>query len=75
MKIQDLGLRDYQPTLLAMQQFTQQRDNHTEDELWLLEHYHVYTQGFNGQDGHLLRQNTIPMVRTDRGGQITYHGP
>ena len=41
MKIQDLGLRDYQPTLLAMQQFTQQRDNHTEDELWLLEHYPV----------------------------------
>ena len=48
MKIQDLGLRDYQPTLVAMQQFTLQRDNHTEDELWLLEHYPVYTQGFNG---------------------------
>ncbi len=75
MKIQDLGLRDYQPTLVAMQQFTLQRDNHTEDELWLLEHYPVYTQGVNGQDGHLLRQNTIPLVRTDRGGQITYHGP
>ena len=75
MKIQDLGLRDYQPTLVAMQQFTLQRDNHTEDELWLLEHYPVYTQGFNGQQNHLLRQNTIPLVQTDRGGQITYHGP
>ena len=75
MKIQDLGLRDYQPTLVAMQQFTLQRDNHTEDELWLLEHYPVYAQGFNGQQNHLLRQNTIPLVQTDRGGQITYHGP
>lgn len=75
MKIQDLGLRDYQPTWLAMQQFTLQRDNHTEDEIWLLEHYPVYTQGFNGQDNHLLNHNSIPVVRTDRGGQITYHGP
>lgn len=75
MKIQDLGLRDYQPTWLAMQQFTLQRDNHTEDEIWLLEHNPVYTQGFNGQDKHLLKHNSIPVVRTDRGGQITYHGP
>ncbi|ODN67316.1 lipoyl(octanoyl) transferase LipB [Methylophaga muralis] len=75
MKIQDLGLRDYQPTWLAMQQFTLQRDNHTEDEIWLLEHNPVYTQGFNGHDNHLLKHNSIPVVRTDRGGQITYHGP
>lgn len=75
MKIHDLGLRDYLPTLLAMQQFTLQRDNRTEDELWLLEHFPVYTQGFNGQDAHLLHKNAIPVVKTDRGGQITYHGP
>lgn len=75
MKIQDLGLRDYQPTWHAMQQFTLQRDKHTEDELWLLEHNPVYTQGVNGQDNHLLKHNAIPVVRTDRGGQITYHGP
>jgi len=75
MKIHDLGLRDYQPTLIAMQQFTLQRNNITEDELWLLEHSPVYSQGFNGQDTHLLNKNTIPVVQTDRGGQITYHGP
>jgi lipoyl(octanoyl) transferase len=75
MNIQDLGLRDYQPTWLAMQQFTLQRDDHTEDEIWLLEHNPIYTQGFNGQDNNLLKHNSIPVVRTDRGGQITYHGP
>lgn len=75
MNIQDLGLRDYLPTLQVMQQFSLQRDNETEDELWLLEHFPVYTQGFNGQDVHLLNKNTIPVVQTDRGGQITYHGP
>lgn len=75
MKIHDLGMRDYQPTWLAMQQFTLQRDNTTEDELWLLEHAPVYTQGLNGQSAHLLNTNAIPVVQTDRGGQITYHGP
>jgi|SRR5690554_4673350 len=75
MKIQDLGRRDYQPVWLAMQQFTLQRDNDTEDELWLLEHSPVYTQGLNGQASHLLRQTDIPVIKTDRGGQITYHGP
>lgn len=73
--IQDLGLRDYQPVWLAMQQFTQQRKHDTEDELWLLEHPPVYTQGLSGKDHHLLRQTSIPVIKTDRGGQITYHGP
>lgn len=75
MKVLDLGLRDYLPTWQAMQHFTLQRDEHTEDEIWLVEHYPVYTQGLNGQDSHLLKQTTIQVVRTDRGGQITYHGP
>ncbi len=73
--IQDLGLRDYQPVWQAMQQFTLQRNDDSEDELWLLEHLPVYTQGLNGQDHHLLKQTHIPLIKTDRGGQITYHGP
>lgn len=73
--IQDLGLRDYQPVWQAMQQLTLQRKHDTEDELWLLEHLPVYTQGLNGQAHHLLKQTSIPLIKTDRGGQITYHGP
>ncbi|PHS68645.1 MAG: octanoyltransferase [Methylophaga sp.] len=75
MIIKDLGLVDYLPTYEAMQQFTVHRDQHTEDELWLLEHKAVFTQGLNGKDEHIFNTNNIPVVNTDRGGQVTYHGP
>ena len=70
------GRVDYAPTLQAMQQFTTGRTDDTTDELWLLEHPPVYTLGLAGKDEHLPRvANGIPVVRIDRGGQITYHGP
>lgn len=66
---------DYQTSWQAMQNFTQQRDQNTPDELWLLEHPPVFTQGQAGKPEHLLQAGSIPVVQTDRGGQITYHGP
>ncbi len=75
MIVKDLGLVDYQQTCDAMQAFTAQRDENTEDELWLVEHPAVFTQGLNGKDEHILNTGNIPVVKTDRGGQITYHGP
>ncbi len=75
MKIRDLGLSDYQPVVEAMRQFTLERDSDTEDEIWLLEHQPVFTQGANGQAEHVLNLHDIPLVETDRGGQVTYHGP
>ena len=74
--VKRLGRVDYAPTLQAMQQFTTGRTDDTTDELWLLEHPPVYTLGLAGRDEHLPRvANGIPVVRIDRGGQITYHGP
>ena len=73
--VKHLGLVDYQPTLEAMQQFTAQRSTDTRDEIWLLQHPPVYTQGQAGKPEHLLNPNDIPVVQIDRGGQITYHGP
>lgn len=58
-----------------MQEFTAQRDADTEDEIWLLQHEPVFTQGMNGKPEHILNKNTIPVVEIDRGGQVTYHGP
>lgn len=75
MIVRDLGLVDYQPTVEAMRRFTQQRDENSEDELWLLEHRPVFTQGANGDPGHILDSHGIPVVASDRGGQVTYHGP
>lgn len=75
MIIKDLGLVDYQPVVDKMREFTQSRDADTEDELWLLEHQPVFTQGANGQAEHVLDLHDIPLVATDRGGQVTYHGP
>ncbi|MDO7597291.1 MAG: lipoyl(octanoyl) transferase LipB [Pseudomonadota bacterium] len=75
MIIKDLGLVDYQATCDAMRIFTAQRDQHTQDELWLVEHPPVFTQGLNGKDEHVLNSGDIPVIRTDRGGQVTYHGP
>jgi len=71
-----LGRAEYVPTWRAMQAFTTQRGADSADELWLLEHPPVYTLGVAGRTEHLPRvANGIPVVRTDRGGQITYHGP
>jgi len=70
-----LGLVDYHPTWQAMKDFTARRTAETIDEIWLLQHPAVYTQGIAGKPEHLLFDNGIPIVKTDRGGQITYHGP
>lgn len=73
--VRQLGLRDWQPVSDAMHQFTDQRDPHTADELWLVEHHPVFTQGQAGKAEHLLMPGDIPVVQSDRGGQVTYHGP
>ena len=75
-RVRRLGRAQYEPTWRAMQAFTTQRGADSADELWLLEHPPVYTLGVAGRTEHLPRvANGIPVVRTDRGGQITYHGP
>lgn len=73
--IKHLGLVDYESTWHTMQAFTAQRDCNTDDEIWLLQHPPVYTQGLAGKLEHLLTTPEIRVVKTDRGGQITYHGP
>ncbi len=69
------GLQPYLPVFQAMQQLTTHRTAETEDEWWVLEHEPVLTQGYAGRPEHLLRASKIPVIQTDRGGQITYHGP
>lgn len=71
----DLGLMPYEPVLAAMRRFTDQRTAETGDEVWLVEHPAVFTQGQAGKAEHLLVPGDIPVVQTDRGGQVTYHGP
>lgn len=73
--VKQLPMQDYADTWSAMQSFTINRDDKTPDELWLLEHHPVFTQGLAGKPEHLLNPNDIPVVQSDRGGQITYHGP
>ena len=73
--VRHLGTRPYLDVWQAMQAFTDQRDASTPDEIWLLEHDAVFTQGQAGKAEHLLKSTTIPVVQSDRGGQITYHGP
>lgn len=75
MIIRRLGRADYLPTLEAMRAFTVGRGADMPDELWLVEHAPVYTLGLAGKREHLLRETDIPVVQTDRGGQVTYHGP
>ncbi len=70
-----LGLQPYEPVLEAMRRFTEQRDASTVDEVWLVEHPPVFTQGQAGKAEHLLVPGEIPVVQSDRGGQVTYHGP
>ena len=75
MQILNLGLKPYAPTEAAMRGFTAERQVGSEDQLWLVEHPPVYTQGIAGRDAHVLMPGDIPVIRTDRGGQVTYHGP
>jgi lipoyl(octanoyl) transferase len=69
------GLAEYEPTWRAMQDFTDRRDPDTVDELWLVEHPPVFTQGQAGKAEHVLAPGDIPVIQVDRGGQVTYHGP
>jgi lipoyl(octanoyl) transferase len=73
--VKRLGIMDYVSTWRAMQDFTARRNADTEDELWLLQHLPVYTLGLNGKPENLPKDGAIPVIKTDRGGQITYHGP
>ena len=75
LRLHMLGRVDYLPTYQAMQDFTAERSAQTADELWLCEHPPVFTQGLAGQASHLLAPGAIPVVQTNRGGQVTYHGP
>ena len=73
--VRALGMVDYEPTWRAMQKFTAERTADTVDEIWLVQHPPTYTQGQAGKPEHLLNPTSIPVVKIDRGGQITYHGP
>ena len=70
-----LGRVDYPATVAAMQRFTEERTDETPDELWICEHPAVYTQGLAGKSTHVLSPGGIPVVATNRGGQVTHHGP
>lgn len=74
-QLRQLGTQDYLPVWEAMQAFTRERSSDTPDELWLLQHHPVFTQGQAGKPEHVLDAHDIPVVQSDRGGQVTYHGP
>lgn len=74
-RVRRLGTIPYEQTFSAMQEFTRIRTEESEDELWVLQHPSVFTQGLAGKSHHILSQNHIPIIQTDRGGQVTYHGP
>jgi lipoyl(octanoyl) transferase len=74
-KIVQLGMQDYHEVWQRMRAFTDRRDKKTQDELWVLEHPPVFTLGQAGKPEHLLNPGDIPVIQTDRGGQVTYHGP
>jgi len=74
-QVRDLGRRAYEPVWHAMQAFTDARDDSTPDELWIVEHDPVFTLGQAGKPEHVLAAGDIPVLRVDRGGQVTYHGP
>ncbi len=75
LRIQAFRPADYLPTLAAMREFTAARTAATEDEIWLVEHPPVFTQGLAGKSEHVLTYGEIPVIKTERGGQVTYHGP
>ena len=74
-QVRDLGASEYSTVLAAMQAVTRNRDEHSQDEIWLTEHQPVFTQGQAGKAEHLLLPGSIPVIQSDRGGQVTYHGP
>ncbi|MNC13017.1 Octanoyltransferase [compost metagenome] len=74
-QIRQLGLQPYEPVSQAMHEFTDTRDETTLDEIWLVEHERVFTQGQAGKAEHVLVPGDIPVIQSDRGGQVTYHGP
>jgi lipoyl(octanoyl) transferase len=73
--VRNLGLQSYESIWRDMQRFTNLRDTDTADEIWVVEHFPVYTLGLNGKREHLLNSVSIPVINSDRGGQVTYHGP
>lgn len=73
--VKTLGLTEYAATWQAMKEFTASRNEETQDEIWVLQHFPVFTQGIAGKPEHVLNAHGIPIVKTDRGGQVTYHGP
>ena len=73
--VKQLGLSDYEVVWRQMQAFTDERSAATSDELWILQHYPVFTLGQAGKTEHLLSPGNVPIVKSDRGGQVTYHGP
>lgn len=73
--VKKLGRQDYEPVWKAMHDFTDTRDENSVDEIWLVEHNPVFTQGQAGKAEHVLNPGDIPIVQSDRGGQVTYHGP
>ena len=74
-QVRRFGVEDYREIWRAMEDFTRERDEHSADELWLLQHTPVFTQGQAGKAEHILDPHDIPVVQSDRGGQVTYHGP
>ncbi len=73
--IHDYGVQDYLVTWDNMRRFTEQRTADTDDEIWLVEHPSVFTLGLNGKAEHIIDPHAIPVIQSDRGGQVTYHGP
>lgn len=73
--IRHLGQQDYESVWHAMQQYTDTRSGDSQDELWIVEHPPVFTQGQAGKSEHILNAGDIPVIQVDRGGQVTYHGP
>ena len=75
LKLRRLGIQDYCKTWASMQNVILSKGEGDPDELWLLEHFPVYTLGFGASEDNLLSENNIPVIRSDRGGEVTYHGP
>jgi lipoyl(octanoyl) transferase len=73
--IRDLGRADYEPVLVAMRAFTDAREADTPDELWIVEHPPVFTLGLGADRSHVLAAHDVPVIETDRGGEVTFHGP
>ena len=73
--VRALGRMDYESAWDKMREFNEQRDESTRDEIWIMEHPPVFTLGLNGKDSHIIDAGDIPVIKCDRGGQVTYHGP